>query len=357
MSISLFACFGTAISTMVVALSLEMAKQFDLTGGFEPTFTELLTFGALISATDPVSTLAVFQAKQVDPQLFYLVFGESVLNDAVGLVLFETLSKFVGKENDAGDMTEEITEFLMDFFVNFTGSMVFGVLAGIMAAYFLKKVDMRQTKLLELSLFFLIMYLPFFAAELVELSGIVTILFTGITAKRYASHNLSETTEENVDSLFRVIAHLAETSIFLELGLSIFGLSSEFFEWRFVTWAILACLLGRGCNVYPLRLLYNFFLANETVTKRTTSCLQLPEIEEPRKKSPKSDLASKLHDDDYGISYSIESIAAVSVDYSELKTAPTDQTETPAYRKDLKIRNNTAHMLFFSGLRGAVAYR
>ena len=50
---------------------------------FHPTFTELLTFGALISATDPVSTLAVFQAKRVDPQLFYLVFGESVLNDAV----------------------------------------------------------------------------------------------------------------------------------------------------------------------------------------------------------------------------------------------------------------------------------
>ncbi|MCC5321541.1 cation:proton antiporter, partial [Staphylococcus aureus] len=45
---------------------------------FTPTLTELFTFGALISSTDPVSTLAVFQAKRVDPQLFYLVFGESV---------------------------------------------------------------------------------------------------------------------------------------------------------------------------------------------------------------------------------------------------------------------------------------
>lgn len=51
---------------------------------FSKAFTELLTFGALISATDPVSTLAVFQEKRVDPHLFYLVFGESVLNDAVG---------------------------------------------------------------------------------------------------------------------------------------------------------------------------------------------------------------------------------------------------------------------------------
>jgi len=98
--ISLFACLGTAISTIVVAFSLQFVKNFGFLGDFQPRFTELLTFGALISATDPVSTLAVFQAKQVDPQLFYLVFGESVLNDAVGLVLFKTTSKLVGNEDD-----------------------------------------------------------------------------------------------------------------------------------------------------------------------------------------------------------------------------------------------------------------
>ena len=61
-----------------------------------------LTFGALISATDPVSTLAVFQELRVDPTLFYIVFGESVLNDAVGIVLFRTFSKFVGFSRSAG---------------------------------------------------------------------------------------------------------------------------------------------------------------------------------------------------------------------------------------------------------------
>ncbi len=49
---------------------------------------ECLLFGALISATDPVSVLAVFKELRVDLDLYSVVFGESVLNDAVAIVLF-----------------------------------------------------------------------------------------------------------------------------------------------------------------------------------------------------------------------------------------------------------------------------
>jgi len=44
-------------------------------------------FGSLISAVDPVATLAIFHALNVDPLLNMLVFGESILNDAVAIVL------------------------------------------------------------------------------------------------------------------------------------------------------------------------------------------------------------------------------------------------------------------------------
>ena len=47
-----------------------------------------LQFAALISAVDPVATLAIFHALHVDPMLYMLVFGESVLNDAVSIVIF-----------------------------------------------------------------------------------------------------------------------------------------------------------------------------------------------------------------------------------------------------------------------------
>ena len=76
--IVLFAMVGTTVSAISIALILHFIISTGLCTTFHPTLAELLTFGALISSTDPVSTLAAFQAKRVDPQLFYLVFGESV---------------------------------------------------------------------------------------------------------------------------------------------------------------------------------------------------------------------------------------------------------------------------------------
>lgn len=51
------------------------------------TFLDTLYFGALISSTDPVTVLAIFNDLHVDVNLYALVFGESVLNDAVAIVL------------------------------------------------------------------------------------------------------------------------------------------------------------------------------------------------------------------------------------------------------------------------------
>jgi len=327
--ISFFACAGTAISTFAIAMFLWVLKIFGLFGDFQPRFTELITFGALISATDPVSTLAVFQAKKVDPQLFYLVFGESVLNDAVGLVLFKTTSKLVGNEDSIERVLDVVLDFLVDFSFGFIGSMIMGFAAGLVIALFLKKVDMRHTPLLELSLYFLTMYLPFFVAELFELSGIVTILFTGISARRYATHNLSESTEEISDQVFRLVAHLAETAIFLEVGLCVVTFVQNFkSNWKFAVFAMVACLIGRALNVYPLRMIYNLSLHRKETKEHFNDAFNVGVLQ-----------------------------AGASSDSSDITNAVSmADTLTPPTRRDLKIRDNTAHMLWFAGLRGAVAY-
>ena len=54
---------------------------------YKLTFLQAGLFGSLISATDPVTTLAILGNVKADQNLYYLIFGESVLNDAVAIVM------------------------------------------------------------------------------------------------------------------------------------------------------------------------------------------------------------------------------------------------------------------------------
>jgi sodium/hydrogen exchanger-like protein 6/7 len=57
--------------------------------GLQISFLDSLIFGSILSATDPVTILAIFSQLGVDPKLFSIISGESLLNDAVAIVLSE----------------------------------------------------------------------------------------------------------------------------------------------------------------------------------------------------------------------------------------------------------------------------
>ena len=63
---------------------------------------ESWVFGSLISATDPVSVLAIFKEMNADANLYSFIFGESIFNDAISIVLYRYLTEshfYSGKFN------------------------------------------------------------------------------------------------------------------------------------------------------------------------------------------------------------------------------------------------------------------
>eukprot|EP00854_Cymbomonas_tetramitiformis_P022087 gene22087-26614_t len=90
-SILTFAWVGTVISAMLFAFATYGMSYWGWISDdiFDKTLLECLLYGSLISAIDPVSTLAVFADLGANPTLFNMLFGEAILNDAVAVVLFE----------------------------------------------------------------------------------------------------------------------------------------------------------------------------------------------------------------------------------------------------------------------------
>jgi len=259
-SIVIFAVFGTIISTLLVGLGLFLLGAGGVT--MQLRLTDALAFGALISAVDPVATLAIFSAMDVEPVLNMLVFGESILNDAVSIVLCNIMIKLGKDTTDAGFGV--LLSALVEFSQLMVLSAFLGIFSALVCALVLKHIDLRRNPSLEFGMMLAFSYFPYCCAEALDLSGITSILFAGIVMSHYAHQNLSLVTQINVQNAFRAMSFLAETSVFAYLGMAIFSFQHKLVP-SFLIWTIILILIGRAVNIFPI----SWFLNNFRETRIT----------------------------------------------------------------------------------------
>ncbi len=137
-SVLMFALAGTVTATLITGGLLWKAGQNGFVSEF--SFDESMSFASLISATDPVATLSVFSALNVEAKLYSIVYGESVLNDAVAIVLFRTFTAFITEEVTGGSWGVAVGNF---FFI-LIGSSIIGVIFGIFVTLVFKYVHLAN---------------------------------------------------------------------------------------------------------------------------------------------------------------------------------------------------------------------
>ncbi len=351
-----FAVIGTAFSGIVTGLILYGVTLLGWTGEVSPNVWELLTFGSLITATDTVSVLGVLNAKQVNPHLFSLVFGESAFNDAVAIVMFKSFSRLVrmGGFSDKNSLYDEVIHFCVEFLFDVLACPLIGLTISFLAALVFKAIQFDGTPVLELSLYLLLIYIPFILAEVLGLSGIITIFVTGMFARRYIEPNVTDETKHNAEVIFNLVAYLAETCIFLNLGLSVCGYTGNF-HCKFIFFAFAASLIGRAMSIYPISFLYNFYLTERMVSPPSIYDCRRPTIDMVTSEDMQEDIElaiariknyeestkQEIADDNYAISTG---------------EGPQIVRRTPEKNLDKVIPVKFMHFLWFAGLRGAVAY-
>ncbi|XP_015036931.1 sodium/hydrogen exchanger 6 isoform X7 [Drosophila pseudoobscura] len=254
-----FAIVGTTLSAFLIGGFMygcvKLMPKY-LSSSF--TFLDTLYFGALISPTDPLTILAIFNDLRVDVNLYALVLGESVLNDAVAIVLSGAIQNYGEHYSNTGEF--ETTAFLRamsDFFSIFFLSLLIGAAMGCFTALLTKFTRVRDFPLLESALFVLMSYSTFLLAEATELTGVVAVLFCGICQAHYTYNNLSEDSRQRTKQIFELLNFLAENFIFSYIGVSMFTFPKHHFDAGFIITAFICAALGRAVNVYPLSWLLN----------------------------------------------------------------------------------------------------
>lgn len=172
-----FAFAGTFISALVLGLILFLWTRIPL-DGFKINFVEAMSVGATLSATDPVTILAIFDTYKVEPKLYTLIFGESILNDAVAIVLFETAQKYKDGAESLGIVS--LFEAFGIFFGVFFGSLFIGVTVGIAVSLMLKFTYVRRFPKTESCLIILTAYLTYFLSNAIHMSGKSGFFFSAL---------------------------------------------------------------------------------------------------------------------------------------------------------------------------------
>ncbi|XP_009393239.2 sodium/hydrogen exchanger 1 [Musa acuminata AAA Group] len=257
-TIMLFGAVGTLISFIIISIgAVEIFRKMDI-GALE--IGDYLAIGAIFSATDSVCTLQVLNQDET-PLLYSLVFGEGVVNDATSVVLFNAIQKFDLVHMDV----TVVLKFVANFFYLFSTSTLLGALGGLLSAYIIKKLYFgRHSTDREVALMILMAYLSYMLAELLDLSGILTVFFCGIVMSHYTWHNVTESSRITTKHAFATLSFIAEVFLFLYVGMDALDIE----KWQFVSnspgksvglSSILLglVLIGRAAFVFPLSFISN----------------------------------------------------------------------------------------------------
>ena len=244
---------GLVVSAAIIGGLLTLLTPLNLGQAF--------LFGALISATDPVAVVALFEDLGVPQRLNILVDGESMLNDATAIVAFDVVLSVI---ESGAFQSSTVPQALIRVVIVLLGGIIVGLLTGTLMGMAIRVA--KNNPLIQASVSLLIAYIAFIIAQnYLDVSGVIAVMTAGLMVGRYKSYNLTPDIRNYLDEFWGYIAFLANSLIFLLVGLT----SSDFILklpltqpnfWWVMICTIVVTYLARGLMIFSFIALINPFL-------------------------------------------------------------------------------------------------
>ena len=236
-NISIFGVFGTFVAFASFSLATIYVKEMGLMtqydgkdgkwSSLELTSPECMLMCSLLCSSDVIAAISLISYEK-QPKLFSIVFGEGIMNDAVSIILFNTVMKYTAKNS----VITAITPFhiMVNFFSLGFNSFFIGVIFGLLSSYILKTFRaFSKSPVSESMMIFCMAYLSYVISETAKYSGIITLLTSGVVMAHYTWYNLSPQGKQSSFIVFQFLGYAIEAFVFSYLGLTFFSYGG--FKW------------------------------------------------------------------------------------------------------------------------------
>lgn len=250
--ILLLAAPGLVLATFITAAMLAYGSPVNITVG------AAFLFGALISATDPVAVIALFDELGAPKRLTMLVDGESVFNDATAIVMFQIVMGVLSAGVAAGLST--ITNGCLDFVGIFVGGVLLGAVIGLAAVKAMcwaggdPVIDLAFSLVAALASFIV-------ADHFFQVSGVMSVLGAGLVVSWFGSTRFTREERDYLHRFWGFASFAANSFIFLLLGITEDFLIMDIAQLEGVLWcvlfAVIAVTAARAAVVFGLVPLFN----------------------------------------------------------------------------------------------------
>jgi CPA1 family monovalent cation:H+ antiporter len=205
-SITLLAIPGVVITAAVIAGAMHYLASF--------AWGPALLLGVILSATDPVAVVAIFRRVSVPKRLATIVESESLLNDAIAVVLYRAIAAVIVFSAGMGSVLHATATAVE--------GVAIGIVVGLLFAYVATLVLRdRVNAAVQSVATFIGAYGVYAICEYFDWSGIFAVISFGIALRELERRRISVSSAEGVATFWDFVAAVANGVLFFLIGASL----------------------------------------------------------------------------------------------------------------------------------------